>query len=153
MRMEGPTHRYMLSSPGCWAIFGELNARWVERPQDRPSHQYIVDTYAVQHPGTPNPQAIQSVAVHLISLYAALELDHDLGNAPSLLRRLVRKKGVYKWLTPPSFSDALTVVHLRGAPSTELPGRAREWAVSVWRAWAPHHDTIGEWYESYAVRQ
>lgn len=24
---EGPTHRYMESSPGCWAVYGEVVAR------------------------------------------------------------------------------------------------------------------------------
>jgi hypothetical protein len=32
-----------------------------------------VDAYAVQHPGTTERRAVQSVAVHLISLYFVLE--------------------------------------------------------------------------------
>jgi hypothetical protein len=40
----------------------------------QPIHRLKVDGYAVQHPGKPVRQAIQSVAVHLISLYYVLEV-------------------------------------------------------------------------------
>jgi hypothetical protein len=43
-------------------------------PLDYPDvHRLTVDTYAVQHPGRPTPQTIQSVTVHLISLSCVLE--------------------------------------------------------------------------------
>jgi hypothetical protein len=38
-----------------------------------PTNALLGDAYAAQHPGTPSPQAIQSVAVHLLALYAVLE--------------------------------------------------------------------------------
>lgn len=111
-RVDGPTHRYMGASPGCWAIYGEVTARSLTEPGFRPVHQYVVDTYAVQHPGTPSNQAVQSVAVHLISLYAHLVLGHRLERTPALLQRALRQRGVFRWLPPPSFGDALTVIHV-----------------------------------------
>ncbi len=66
-RVAGPVHRYMTSAPGCWALWGTLNARLMSEPSHGPYRQLIVDTYAVQHPGTPGPQAIQSVGAHLVS--------------------------------------------------------------------------------------
>ncbi len=32
----------------------------------------LTDAYAAQHPGVPSPQAIRSVAVHLLTLYGVL---------------------------------------------------------------------------------
>ena len=43
------------------------------------AHQLTVDAYAIQHPGKPSAQSIQSVCVHLISLYASLE--REIGSA------------------------------------------------------------------------
>ena len=64
----GPTHRYMESSPACWAAYGEVLAREYSDQAFYAVHRMSVDTYAVQHPGQPSPQTIQSVAVHLIRL-------------------------------------------------------------------------------------
>ncbi len=50
---DGTTHDHMLSSPGCWAIYGEVLAREYERPAYMADHRLTVDAYAVQHPGEP----------------------------------------------------------------------------------------------------
>ena len=55
--VEGPTHRYMLSSPGCWAVFGEVLAREYSNALYMKNHRLTVDAYAVQHPGKPSRQA------------------------------------------------------------------------------------------------
>ena len=66
--MEGPTHRYMQSTPGCWAAFGRVLAREYEDQRYFEVHRLTVDAYAVQHPGIPGRQSIQSVAFHLVRL-------------------------------------------------------------------------------------
>ncbi len=53
--VEGPTHEYMLASPGCWAAFTELIAREFGDPAYGALHRHAVDAYAVQHPGHRRP--------------------------------------------------------------------------------------------------
>lgn len=76
---HGPTHPYILSSPGCWSLYGELMASGVS--------QMAVDTYAVQHPGVPERRAVHSVAIHLISLSAAFECQWPPERSPLLINR------------------------------------------------------------------
>ena len=72
--IEGPTHRYLGASPGCWAVYGEvLEKEYGDYLRYAPVHRLTVDAYAAQHPGVPSPQSIQSVAVHLIRLHLVLE--------------------------------------------------------------------------------
>jgi hypothetical protein len=67
---DGPTHRYISASPACWAICTTFGAG--EPPvAPSPLRELLVDAYA-PHPGVPSDQAIQSVAVHLITLYGVL---------------------------------------------------------------------------------
>ena len=81
--IEGPTHAYIESSPACWAKYGEVLAREYADPDlFAKVHRMSVDAYAVQHPGRPSPQSIQSVAVHLISLCTMIEKD---ASAPRLI--------------------------------------------------------------------
>jgi hypothetical protein len=73
--VDGPIHRYMESSPACWAKYGEVLAREYSDPQlMEECHRLTTDAFAVQHPGQPSPQSIQSVAIHLIALHAVLDL-------------------------------------------------------------------------------
>jgi hypothetical protein len=73
--IEGPTHEYILSVPGCWQLYGEILAKeYMPENYDADLHRITVDAYAAQHPGIPNRRAIQSVNVHLISLFAIFEL-------------------------------------------------------------------------------
>ncbi|HLF87607.1 MAG TPA: DUF5946 family protein [Anaerolineales bacterium] len=71
--IDGPTHRYIGASPACWGIYTALTGGGEPPMAPAPSNTLIVDAYAAQHPGTPSPQSIQSVAVHLIALYGVLE--------------------------------------------------------------------------------
>jgi hypothetical protein len=137
-RTDGPTHEYIGASPGCWAIFTELAAT-------TPMNQLVVDTYAVQHPGTPSRRSIQSVAVHLVSLL--MQLEHGVAPARARDGILAARAIAYRfvWLDPPAWGDALTVVSVHDAAG------ARAWAESVWRAWAPHHDTVRAWADLAGV--
>jgi hypothetical protein len=76
---DGPTHDYMLSSPGCWAVLGEVLAREYEKPAYMAKHRLTVDACAVQHPGEPTPAAARSVLLHLISPCAIRE--HGVASA------------------------------------------------------------------------
>lgn len=45
--IQGPTHRYLESSPGCWAAYGEVLAREYSDPAYFQVHRLTVDAYAV----------------------------------------------------------------------------------------------------------
>jgi uncharacterized protein DUF5946 len=77
----------MLSSPGCWALYGSILA-WKHNPAadaEATLTQRIVDSYAVQHATNPDRRNRQSVAGHLISLCASLE--HGISG--TRLRRMI----------------------------------------------------------------
>jgi len=148
-RIDGPIHRYMTSAPGCWAQYGELCARNLSDPEASRYRQMCADTYAVQHPGRPGPQAVQSVGGHLVSLYAQLELGLPLSRTAALLERGTQRKGYFTWLTPPSCEGALTVLFMLA--NLHDPSRAaREWATSAWQAWSSHHPQIRAWHDDLA---
>jgi ribosomal protein S18 acetylase RimI-like enzyme len=82
---DGPTHRYIGAAPGL-----------------------TVDAYAVQHPGVPGPQAIRSVAGHLIALHFVLERDVAPDRATRALRWAATKRDAFRWLDPPPSPGPLT---------------------------------------------
>jgi Family of unknown function (DUF5946) len=91
----------MESSPACWAKYGELLAREYENPDYMVAHRLTVDTYAVQRPGKPSAQSVQSVAAHLISLHCVLEQGMAHWQATAFLK-ICADKGSFEWLEPPS---------------------------------------------------
>ena len=151
--VDGPTHPYIGASPGCWAIHGELSARAYADRRYASAHQLMVDAYAVQHPGKQERRAIQSVAVHLISLCAQLERGVSSEAARRLLVDALRHRGSYVWLEPPSPPAELTILHLRDAPGLDgFLGRAHAWAASVWNSWSPHHPAVRRWTDLGTAR-
>ncbi|MCB1057408.1 MAG: hypothetical protein KDD11_18060 [Acidobacteria bacterium] len=141
--VEGPVHRYMESSPGCWAAYGEVLEREYGAPAFFAAHPFTVDAYAVQHPGRPSKQANQSVTVHLMSLCLTLEHGLRLDRAPRAIQAIVESGQTFEWLTPPADPFPVTVADVRGARDLETHKvRVREWAESAWQAWSRHHETI-----------
>lgn len=144
--IEGPVHRYMASSPGCWAAYGEVLAREYGDPVYFAVHRLTVDAYAVQHPGGCERQSVQSVGLHLVRL--CLVFEHDLPaeranramlDAGESKRRLVR-------LEPPGSMGGITVADVAPATSVEEhTERVRAWARSAWEAWSQHHGIIRSW--------
>ena len=150
--IEGPVHRYMTASPGCWARYGELLAVLSAYPALQVARQCCVDAYAAQHPGTDTPQAIQSVALHLVSLCSYLKLGRPVTDSQDVIRRLLRHKDAYKRLQTPSFASTRTIVDMPATiPPAMIPAEARAWAQSVWAAWLPHHAQVAEWYAAYGA--
>ncbi len=144
---DGPTHRYLESSPGCWEVYGKILAKEFSRRPYWEVHPLTVDAYAVQHPGSPSPQTVQSAAVHLISLYAALERGYPLTMSVSVKQKAKsRLRDEFGWLDPPENLGAVTVVDVaRATDAADHQDRVRRWARSAWDAWAAHHDTIIGW--------
>lgn len=147
-KTEGPTHDYMLSLPGCWAVYGEVLAREYERPSYMVNHRLTVDAYAVQHPGEPTRAATRSVWLHLVGCApswstACRSVEQrrssrrsPIGRKPSSGSSRRRTSGRSRWrkCTRPK------------APRRTSPpsggGRAPP------EAWSPHHEAVNLRVES-----
>jgi hypothetical protein len=144
--VDGPTHRYMTSAPACWARYGELLGVLAVDPELWTARLLCSDAYAAQHPGTPSPQATQSVAVHLINSYDHLVARHPIG-----VPRVVGPKGGFFWLEPPAFDGSRTVFDMPLVGThDEITRAAAQWVGSVWNAWAAHHAQIARWHAQFA---
>jgi hypothetical protein len=142
-RMDGPTHRYLESSPGCWHLYGQVLSREYSDPGFAPLHRLTVDSYAVQHPGHPSARTIQSVWVHLISLCLVVERGLTPAYATRVMQAATRTKERFVWLTPPTSLGVVTVSDVAGAATPrDHKERVRLWAESAWSAWAEHHATV-----------
>lgn len=145
----GPSHEYIGGSPECWALYSALVAGQVPGRPLQADDALLVDAYAAQHHGVPSPQAIQSVAVHLLVLHGVFR--RGLGPAQALWvrRRALRRRGVFAWLDPPSPGRALTILDL--VPGTTGRSTA-DYARSVLETWeAVHGATIAHWYDTFVV--
>lgn len=144
--MNGPTHAYMESSPGCWHVYGAILARQYSEPAPRDIQRMTADAYAVQHPGRPSPVAIQSVCAHLMSLCLVLERHAPYSYADRVLKAAVGGRIPFWWLAPPASLGELTVVDVQAdVPADQHGEQVHAWARSAWAAWAEHHDTIRAW--------
>jgi len=149
--IDGPIHDYLDASPGCWERYGEILAREYGEYGYPEVHRQTVDAYAIQHPGVParsarDPRAIQSLAVHLISLYLVLECGLPARAATEGMRRVLRNRERFHWLQPPASLGEMTVVDVLQAENlAEHEVLVRRWAQSAWDAWTPHHSTVRCW--------
>ena len=143
--IAGPTHEYMLSAPGCWATFNQVAVlQYAIASFDL--RRMAVDAYAVQHPGTTDRRAVQSVAVHLISLYFVLERGLTPTEATDKMRLALTDKSRFVWLEPPSLMGEITVVDVVNITDpAEHEALVKRWARSAWEAWSSHHDQIRKW--------
>ena len=145
-------HRYLESSPGCWAVYGEVLAREYGERAYYEMHKFTVNAYSVQHPGQPSAQSIQSVGVHLMRLCLMLERGFDTERATAAMQTAAANKGVFRWLEPPEPRGEITVADVhRAASPEEHATRVRGWAEAAWHAWAAHHQVVRGWIEKLAL--
>ncbi|MCB9854936.1 MAG: hypothetical protein H6818_04555 [Phycisphaerales bacterium] len=143
---EGPTHPYIGASPGCWRIYGDVLGREYGEYGYPECHRLTVDAYAVQHPGVASRRSIQSVGVHLISLYYVLERGVTSDEATRRIGLAVRAGPPSIWLQPPTDPGRLTICDVANAADADAHARiVRAWAESVWEAWRDHHAIIRTW--------
>ena len=110
--VDGPTHRYIGASPACWQIYSMLGAGGYAIAGSGRYGDLLVDAYAAQHPGHDSPQARQSVAVHLVTLWAVLRAGAEIDKAIDIRVRVVsvgKRTGGFEWLEPAPESYPLTV--------------------------------------------
>jgi Family of unknown function (DUF5946) len=138
--VEGPTHEYMLSSPGCWNAYGGVLAREYESPMLFGAvHRLTVDAYALQHPGDASDRrARQSVWVHYAALYLSLRNNEDHSRIPSVMQKLVA--GTFPALpsVPAQFDVTLEYVLAQG--ETNHVSAVKAWADCAFKAWAELED-------------
>ncbi|MGB3543449.1 DUF5946 family protein [Rubrivirga sp.] len=148
----GPVHRYMESSPGCWAAYGRVIAREYSEPELGHVHRLSVDAYAAQHPGRPSPQSMKSVGVHLIRLCLTVEQGFDVRESNRVMVAVSKVKGRFGWLEPPESLGSVTVSHVVTAASLDDHRAAvHTWSRSVWEAWHGHHGTVRAWARSLPI--
>jgi hypothetical protein len=167
---DGPTHRYLGASAGCWALFswavvsGTTDVTGLIAQSRIPANQVPIparsnaslieslwgDAYGVQHHGGTSPQAIQSVAVHLLDLHALIS---GKTTRPGwAIARALRVRGVFQKLEPPALGSALTFRHLFPGGGVGTPITRSQYVVSVYEAWMELHRSIVEqWYERYVA--
>jgi len=132
-RFDGPTHAYMTSSPACWSAYNEILGREFQDTAYFSIHHLSVDAYAVQHPGDPaDRRAVQSVNIHLASLYVVFELNRDFPATRHALKMLANDfNDEFRPLKPPVVYD-MTVKDIPAAQTAEEHGRlVRQWAEAV----------------------
>lgn len=147
--VDGPTHRYLEATPGCWAAYGVVLAREYSDARYMAVHRLTVDAYAVQHPGQPARQTIRSVGLHLLSLCAVLERGLPPHEATALLQRAASGDLSFRWLDPPADRGRLTVADVQPAEDPVAHReRVQAWAEAAWAAWHAHHVTVAGWLEA-----
>jgi len=151
--IQGPVHRYMTSSPGCWAVYGEILAREYNNPGFFEVHRLTVDAYAVQHPGSTDRQSIQSVGVHLVRLCLFLEHGLSAEHANDAMLKAAKNKHRFRWLKPPESLGGITAADVAKAGSIDRHKElVRAWAQSAWDAWSDHHQTVRSWLPAQQKR-
>lgn len=141
---DGPTHKYLGTSPGCWKTFGDILAKEYGDIEYMKVHRLTVDAYALQHIGKESPQTIQSMNLHLMALCATLEHGVEYDFIPKVMNKKLKEyKGVFEWLTPPNSLGSTTVVDVvKAENSKEHEKIVLEWAKDVWQTWNKHHSKI-----------
>lgn len=150
MNFEGDCHEYMLASPGCYEMFNEVLEREYSDFVYAKAHHYTVDAYATQHPGeVVNKKAINSVGIHLISLYFLFEKELELEKAAEIKMKFAqfnKSKGIVKLLERPEKFNGLTIYDIW---NNETPAKhfelCQKWAIDSWNSWKTQHRIIEDW--------
>ena len=139
--IEGLPHKYIGAAQGCWDLYEQvLEKEYGEYNYPELTHRLTVDTYAIQHPGQPIRQAIQSVNIHLISLFLILKKGLSGKLATKKMTEILSKDRQFEWLEPPIPNGRITVKAILAATDQEKhEKKVREWAEDVWSCWYSKH--------------
>lgn len=131
---------------GCHRLFEDLMDREFSRPELFRVHRLTVDCYSMQHPEKYMVSA-KSWAAHVTGMCWSLEGDDGFGVSVALSRWLDGDPSLPRFSSPPpGRRGKLTVKHVHSAPdSAAYVVLVREWAGSVWDAWADRHEQAREW--------
>ena len=138
---EGQPHEYIGATQGCWDLYCRiLEKEYGEYNYPQFTHRLTVDTYAIQHPGLRTRKAIQSVNVHLVSLYLIFERGFNGQEATKKMGEILSKEPKFEWLEPPMPNGKNTVIDvLTSTNLEEHEKKVKEWAEDVWKCWYSKH--------------
>ncbi|MDR3001256.1 MAG: DUF5946 family protein [Fibromonadaceae bacterium] len=139
--IAGQPHKYLGATQGCWNLYGQILAKeFGEYNYPELTHRLTVDTYAIQHPGQPCRQSIQSVNVHLISLYFIFIENLSGKEATKKMAEILAKEPKFKWLEPPIPNGQKNIIDVLAATNQEEHEKlVKEWAENVWDCWYSKH--------------
>jgi hypothetical protein len=140
--VEGPTHRYLESSPGCWAVYTALPFGGMAGPAEPPHRAMMVDAYAVQHPGRPGSSSTPSVWIHLAAMHLVLERGWPGDRLVEIRRVVADANDGWPWLTPPVSMGGIGAIDVTLAAATNVSAVVRAWVEAAFGAWADHHGAI-----------
>jgi hypothetical protein len=169
---EAGIARYGVTSPECTAAFFEILSKEAQLYGYPPVHRLIVDAYAVQHPPHLEHQlllkinnrfidaSIQSVNVHLIALYCAIERKIELTAISSvmnlILTNMTKNNAAFEQLEAPLDLGKIRAFDVRNAllekslTLEEYTKLGWEWAHAAWNTWSKEHDAIRKCYDKYS---
>ena len=139
--IEGQPHKYIGTIQGCWNIYEQvLTKEYEDYSYFEDIHRLTVDTYAIQHPGQPCKQSIQSVNLHLIGLYYVLIKNLSGKEATKKIGAILEKKPKFEWLEPPIPNGQITIINVLIATNKEYHEKiVKEWAQDVFGCWLLKH--------------
>lgn len=108
--------------------------------------QDLVDAYAAQHSANTDRRNRQSVAVHLMSLCAAVETGLSGTGRRAAIGRWTHRD--YPPLLPSPRHFEVTASDVAAAPVQRRAATVQRMAATTWAAWSEHHATIREWLAS-----
>ncbi len=154
LNFEGECHEYMLAAPGCNEMFHEVLTREYSDFRYSRAHHYTVDSYAVQHPGEKtNRKAVNSVGIHLVSLYCMFEKNYELERAAEIkmgFAQFNKDQKVIRPIDPPEKFKGLTIFEIW---DNESPAEhfvlCKQWALDSWASWSNQHETIEQWAAAF----
>ncbi len=150
MNFEGDCHQYMLAAAGCYEMFTEVLEKEYSDLVYAKAHHYTVDAYAAQHPGEiTNKKAVNSIGIHLISLYFLFEKEFKVEKAAKIKMEFAqfnKSKIIVKPLERPERFSGLTIYDVW---DNENPIKhfelCKKWAYDSWKSWEKHHGIIENW--------
>ncbi|MBE2199241.1 MAG: hypothetical protein IAE79_11575 [Anaerolinea sp.] len=154
----GAMHQYIGASTACWGLYSALLNGGEPPLAPGQFNALLVDAYAAQHPGQPSPQAIQSVAVHLLTLYGVLVRGLPPQRALWVRQQAVSTKhggkdGRYSWLTPPDLTQTIAIAAIVAQPTPAArTALVEQYVRVVWQVWAGYEGVVGAWYGRYVAR-
>ena len=133
------------ASPACWGRRTDVLAfEFQHLAQVGRLHQLAVDAYGAQHGGDQTPAI--SVPFALIGLHLALDLGWSGNAVRGAHKYLADRSSAWPAFAVPEGPAWMTVADVAVAATPEDYSRlVKEWAVSVWAAWAHERDGVQAW--------
>lgn len=156
--VDGERFRYGTSSPGCWQAFTILLGH--EQSNLNPIfNRLVVDAYAVQHPQNLPLQkelgiedrlitaSIQSIPVHLLALYCALENKIPYASISLIMSKFLSFHTSFVPFEQPESLGNVTVEDFsENFNQLEYEAFAQSWANEAWQSWKSYHTLIKDWH-------